>query len=518
MNTAVRRIFFSGFTFWIVLAIVGSFFIFPLREKLRFGIDLVGGTYITLDVQTDEAVQSELGESLQRILAKLKKEKIETPASASVQGLAIELVFASAEGVNAAAESIRSHFINDQSGLEQAVEGNQIKVRFNERRAKKIKDEAVKSNIAVLRARLNKMGVEEITIASHGEKSIVVELPDVTDRQQARAMIGKVAKLEFKLVERMGSSPEDILYELGQDLPKDKEILPGTKEGEFYLVSRYTDITGAQLKDASAGQGGKLGMGFVVNFKFSPEGGERFYKLTGRNYGKHLAVILDGVVITAPTINAAIRSEGYIEGMESLQKAKELALMLKSGAFAASVKFEEERQIGPTLGASSVRQGFIACLVGLLVLLVFCIFFYKLSGLLAFSVLLYNLFVLLLGMVWLRATLTLPGIAGLVLTVGMAVDASVLIFERIREDISLGMTIKKAVNTGISDATRVILDANICHLIVSVVLYQFGTGPVKGFAVTLMFGIIATLITGLFLLRSLFNAILDIFDVQKLSI
>ena len=518
MNTAVRRIFLSSFTFWIALVVVGSYFLFPLREKLRFGIDLVGGTYITLDVQTDEAVQTELGESLQRILAKLKKEKIETPASASVQKLDIELVFATPEGASAAADSIRSNFLSDQSGLEQAVEGTVIKVRFNERRAKKIRDEAVKSNIEVLRARLNKLGVEEITIASHGEKSIVVELPDVADRQQARAMIGKVAKLEFKLVERTGSSPEDILYEMGQDLPKDKEIVPGSKENEFYLVSRYTDITGAQLKDAYAGLGGKLGAGNIVNFKFSPEGGERFFRLTGRNYGKHLAVILDGVVITAPTINAAIRSEGYIEGMESLQKAKELALMLKSGAFAASVSFEEERQIGPTLGAASIKQGFIACLVGLLALLLFSVFFYKLSGLLAFSVLLYNLFVLLLGMVWLRATLTLPGIAGLVLTVGMAVDASILIFERIREDLKLGMTIKKAVNLGFSDAMRVIIDSNITTFIAGFVLYQFGTGPVKGFAVTLMLGIVATLVTGLFLFKALFNLIIDLFDVQKLSI
>ncbi len=518
MNIALRRIFLSGFTPWIVLLVVGSYFLIPLRQKLRFGIDLVGGTYIRLDVRTDEAVNSELAEMLQRMLAKLKKEKIEAPTSASVEKLAIELVFATPAGVNAAMESIRSHFIGEQTGVEQHVEGTVIKLHFTERKAKKIKDDAVKSNVEVLRARLNKLGVEEISIATYGDKSIVIELPDVTDPQQARAMIGKAAKLEFKLVERMGSSPEDILYELGQDLPKDKEIVPGTKESEFYLVSRYTDITGAQLRDAYAGMGGRLGTGQIVNFKFSPEGGEKFYRLTSRNYGKHLAVILDGVVITAPTINAAIRSDGYIEGMESLQKAKELAFMLKSGAFAAGVDFVQESHIGPTLGAESIRQGVVACLVGLLLLLVFAIICYKGSGLLAFSVLLYNLFLLLLGMVWLRATLTLPGIAGLVLTVGMAIDASVLIYERIREDLATGMTIKKAVNQGFSDAMRVIVDSNVTTFIAGVVLYQFGTGPVKGFAVTLMLGIVATLITGLFLLRSLFNLVLDLFDVQKLSI
>lgn len=518
MSTDVRKVVFSGFAFWVALAAIGLYLIMPLRQKLRFGIDLVGGTYITLEVQTDKAVDSELIEYMQRIKTKLKKLKLEAPTSAVVEQKAITFTFASPAAVNAASDQIRTNFLGERTGLEQKVQEMTIRLQFNERKEEKIKRAAVAGNIKVLRARLDKMSVAEITIAEQGDKNIIIELPDVADPQQAKAMIGKSAKLEFKIVDRYGSSPEDILYEIGEDLPKDKEILPGKQENEFYLVSKYSDITGALLKDSYPGLGGDTGAEQVVHFVFSPEGGDKFYKLTSRNYGKQLAVVLDGIVITAPGIKTGIRSEGYITGMRSPQEARDLASFLKSGAFVAPVTFEEERQIASTLGAESIRQGVISCLVGLGLVFLFSLYYYKLSGLLAFLALLYNMFLILVGMAWLRATLTLPGIAGMVLTIGMAIDASILIFERIKEELASGITVKKAVNLGFANAMKVILDANITTFIAGIVLYKFGTGPIQGFAVTMMFGIIATLITGLFFLRALFNLILDLFNVQKLSI
>jgi preprotein translocase subunit SecD len=272
------------------------------------------------------------------------------------------------------------------------------------------------------------------------------------------------------------------------------------------------------LKEAKAGLGGHTGSEPVVHLTFNDLGAEKFYELTRRNYGKQLAIVLDGEVLLAPTIQQALKATCEITGIGSAEACKELAILLKSGSFSAPVTFEEERQIGPSLGSELVYKGLLSCGIGLLVLLIFAVFFYKLSGLLTFIALLYNLLLILVGMWWLGATMTMPGIAGLVLTVGMAIDCSILIYEHIKEELATGVTVKKAVNAGFADALVVILDSNITHLITAIVLYKFGTGPIKGFAVTWMLGTIATLITGLTVLRSLFNFILEVFNVEKLSI
>lgn len=512
----IRTIALSGFMFWIALAAVALFLLYPLRQKLRFGIDLVGGTYIRLEVQTDKAVEAELIEKMQRFPSRLKKAQKNVPTVKKVEEEAIKLTFDSLDNAQAAA----SFFKLEEPDLKISVEDKTVVMRFDERKAKRMKEDAVRSNIEVLNTRLNKLGVEETPIATQGERNIIIELPGVDDPQRAKAIIGKAAKLEFKLVDRVGSTEDDILYELDGELPEDKEIVSGKgEEGGYYLVSKYTDVTGALLKDAKAGLGGRTTSEVIVNFKFNPVGSERFYELTRKNYGKNLAIVLDGIVISAPRIKEPIRGgEGYISGMRSLEESKELAVLLKSGAFVAPVTFEEERQIGPALGAESIKRGLISCLVGLGLLLVFGFFYYSVSGLFAFMALMYNLVLVLFGLYWLRATLTLPGIAGIVLTVGMAIDASILIFERIKEGLASGLTVKRAVNSGFSDVMTVILDANITTLIVAIVLYNFGTGPIKGFAVTMMLGIIATLITGLFFLRSLFNIVLDTFNIQRLRI
>lgn len=514
MDITSRRFVLYSFGFWVVLAIACIFIVYPIREKLRFGIDLVGGTYITLEVQTDKAVEAELAEKMQSMSDKLKKANKVLPKSREIKKETLTLTFDSLDAL----QGVASFLTLSEPQLKQTVEGTTLKLNFEEKFAKRIKDAAVRSDIEVLHARLNKLNVEETPVTKRGEKNIIVELPGIDDPQKAKAMIGKVAKLEFKIVERSGGSREDILYELeGEDLPPDKEILHG-KEGQFYLLAKYSDITGKLLKEAKAGLGGHTGVEPVVHLQFNDVGAEKFYELTRKNYGKQLAIVLDGEVLLAAAIQSAIKANCEITGMGSADACKELAILLKSGSFAAPVTFEEERQIGPSLGSELIHKGLMSCLIGLLLLLAFSLFFYKMSGILSFIALLYNLLLILVGMYWLGATLTMPGIAGLVLTVGMAIDCSILIYERIKEEISAGVTVKKAVNDGFAGALVVILDSNITHLLTAIVLYKFGTGPIQGFAVTWMLGTLATLITGLTFLRSMFNFILDVFDVQKLSI
>ncbi|MEX0940880.1 MAG: protein translocase subunit SecD [Candidatus Babeliales bacterium] len=520
MNLSIRNFFTSAFFGWLIIAALGLFYLFTFKDgrvqlrpdRLKFGIDLVGGTYITLSVQTEKAIEAEMYDKMQSLINQMKKANIEGPKSHSIQDNHIIYKFDSVHAVNDAAQ-----FIGEKdNALKTVIEDTTLKVSLKDVVAQKIREWAVHSNIDVLRTRLGVLG--EITIAPQGEKNIIIELPNVDDPKKAKAMIGKAALLEIKLIERMAGSEDEILDEYDGELPDGMEIIPGKDRHTYYLVPKYTDLTGRLLKDAYTGFGGQTGTEIVVHFKFSPEGGEKFRELTRKNYNRNLAVILDGIVISAPRVSTEIGAEGYIHGDFTQEGAAQLASLLKSGAFVAPVTFEEERQIGPTLGQESINAGLMACLFGLVLLFFFSLIMYKLSGFFAFLTLLYNLLVIMLALAWLRATLTLPGIAGMVLTTGMAIDASILIFEKIKEELATGITIRKAVDLGFSDAMVVILDSNITTFLVGAVLYKFGTGPIQGFAVTMMVGIIATLITGLFFLRSLFNLLLSTFNVQKLSI
>ncbi len=513
----LRKLFFSELTVWLACGLVGLYFIVPLKQKLRFGSDLVGGTYLTLEVHTQEAVKTELVSKLKQFEAALSRAGKNMPREKGVECETAKLTFTSAQDAEDAVMLLRK----EDSQVTFQYSGNVVSFSFIDAASKDIKHSAIARNIEVLRTRLDKYSVSEIPIAAKGERNIIVELPDVANPLEAKAMIGTAAQLEFLIVERIAKSKEDLLYELDGYVPADKLILPSRgQDGLFYLVRRYADVTGAMLQSARVELGGKLGASWVVAFQFDTEGKKNFYELTKNNYGRNLAIVLDGVVVSAPVINQPIDGSSgcCIEGNFTHEQAKELALLLRSGAYVARVTFEEERQIGPSLGDESRASGFLACAVGLLLLLLFSIVSYKFSGLLAFVALLYNMLIVLVGLAWLRATLTLPGIGGIILTVGMAIDASILIYERIKEELRNGAPVKKAVQTGFSDAMAVILDANITTFIVGIVLYYFGTGPIQGFAVTMMLGIIATLISGLFFLKSLFNVWLNTFDVKKLSI
>jgi len=520
MRLSFSRILLSELMIWLVLAVIGLITIMPLTKKLRFGMDLRGGTYLTLRVEVEKAIESELIQKMQWIEGQLRKAHKTVPVTKEVKENSLVLIFPTLQAANECFLLIKDQMNN----LEHSLVQTELKFWFSSSEIKKLGADAVSHNIDVLQMRLDSIGVAEIPIAAQGERTIVIELPDVSDPSQVKAMIGTVAQLELKLVDKIATSKDDLLYELDEVVPPDKQIVAGRQEGGqklYYLVDKYAEITGRHITNAQA----KLHQESTepaVYFNLTNEGSDKFRELAEKHAGKHLAIVLDNVVISAPRIS---RPEGpvrgaqwFISGNFTPETAKELALMLKSGAFVAPVIFEEERRVDPLLGAESIWQGLLSCLVGLGLLFLFAVPYYKWSGLAAFSALLMNLLFTLVGLYWLGATLTLPGIGGMVLTVGMAIDASILVFERIKELLADGESPINAVKNGFSGAMTVILDANLTTFIVGIVLYQFGTGPIKGFAVTMMLGIVATLVTGLFYLRALFNFVLNNFQIKKLSI
>ncbi len=518
MNHSFQKAFMSGFSVWLAFAAVMCGYLYWHGKKdVRFGIDLVGGTYITLEVQEDDVVKNYLNDKVRNFEGLLKSSKIEMDGKPSFADNSMIFKFSSLS----AAREAESLMLSDEKKLKYDVDDTNVKIAVPRSIISHLLSDAVESNIDILRSRFESLS--EIHISKQGDKQIVVELPDVKDPHQAKVMIGKSAVLEFKLVEDSAGSKEALLNKYDHELPEGTMLLPGHRRGSFddkmyYLLPEYTPVSGNYLKHAKTGFGGDLGADLVVEFEFDDEGGKRFHELTSENIRKTLAVVLDGEVIQVATINSAIGSRGVIQGSFNPDEARTLAKLLKSGSFKAKVDFIEERQIGPTLGQESINQGLLSCAIGLVLLLLFGVFYYRLAGVFSFLTLIYNLILLMMMMAMMRATLTLPGIAGMVLTIGMAIDSSILIYERIKEALKDGMSISASIEDGFSDAMWVILDSNITTFIVAAVLYYFGTGPIQGFAITMMLGIITTLITGLFFLKSLFKFYLKAFNIQKLSI
>jgi len=389
----------------------------------------------------------------------------------------------------------------------------------------------------ILRNRVDQLGVAEPLITRQGERWIVVQLPGIKNSQQAKDIIGKTAMLEFRMVDSSEASQQASgkIYEAGEQFvnnpdgsyavsPKAQELLPpgdtlvkSRESGGFYIVKDTVPLTGSELDTASVGTGSN-GLP-IVNFKFKPEGGRIFGALTTANVGKNLAILLDGTVMSAPVIKSPIRGgSGIIEGNFTMNEARELAIVLRAGALPAPLRVIEERTIGATLGEDSIRKGLRACAVGSLLVVVFMIFYYGLSGAIADVALVLNVVFLIALMAYFDATLTLPGIAGIVLTVGMAVDANVLIFERIREELRIGKPIRIAIDLGYEKAFSAILDGNLTTLIAALFLFQFGTGPIKGFAVTLTLGLMCSMFTAIVVTRMIYEAYLASGTVEKLSV
>ncbi|MFA6028980.1 MAG: protein translocase subunit SecD [Elusimicrobiota bacterium] len=398
-----------------------------------------------------------------------------------------------------------------------------------------IKD-ALDRAIEIIRNRVDQFGVAEPLIARQGERWIVVQLPGITNTRSAKEIIGKTALLEFRMEDDTdkGRDARTKIAELGDPfthaddgtatitpaaaklVPAGDALFPG-KENSFHLLKATAPVTGAMLESARV-ETGQNGIP-IVSFKFKPDGGRIFGELTAANVGKNMAIVLDGLVYSAPVIKSPIRGgSGIIEGNFRMEEARNLAIVLRAGALPAPVKVIEERTVGASVGEDSIRSGLFACLIGGVLIVGFMLVYYELAGVFANFALFLNLLFLLAMMAYFGSTLTLPGIAGILLTAGMAVDANVLIYERIREELRAGKPVRIAVDAGYDRAFSAILDSNLTTLISAVFLFQFGTGPIKGFAVTLTLGLLCSMFTAITVTHMMFHAYLANRGVDKLHI
>ena len=381
---------------------------------------------------------------------------------------------------------------------------------------------AVEQALETIRNRIDQFGVSEPDIRIQGERRILVQLPGIKDTKRAKGLIGKTALLEFKLLDE----DHDVQAALNGNVPATSEILYEVKEDPAthhvrkipFLVKKRTALTGAYLTDAKVQIDSQYNEPYV-SITFDKKGARLFARITGENVKKRLAIVLDDNVYSAPVIQEKIEGgEARITGNFTTDEARDLAIVLRAGALPAPVKILEERTVGPSLGTDSIRMGLLSMIVGGLLVILFMAIYYKGSGLVADLALVLNILLIAGGLAGFGATLTLPGIAGIILTIGMAVDANVLIFERIREEMRLGKTPRAAVDAGYDRATLTILDANVTTLIAALVLFQFGTGAVKGFAVTLSLGVVASMFTALIATRVIFDYFLINRKIRTISI
>ena len=456
-------------------------------NKINLGLDLQGGSYLLLEVQTEVLMQEELNnisDSIQFIARGLQTNIINIISEEDE----IQLRFSN----NDKLEEIREKFKNNYRNVNVTINNNTMKIVINEIFKKNIKESAIKQSLEIVRKRIDESGTKEPLIQRSGKKRILLQLPGIKDPERIKELLGTTAKLTFHMVD-----DEDTISLKANRAPFGKIIVADFYNPEIkYLVEKKSRVGGENLVDAKASFDPQEG--HAVSFRFDTTGAQKFGKATSENVGKRFAVILDGVVITAPVINTAITGgSGIITGNFSSQEAADLSVLLRAGALPAPLSIIEERSVGPGLGADSIASGKIAAIIGMICVCIFMILIYGVFGLLANLSLLANLFIIVSLLGTIGATLTLPGIAGIVLTIGIAVDANVLVFERIKEEANKTTSALEAVKNGFDKALSTILDANITTLIAALLLFVFGSGPIKGFSITLSLGVLASMFTAI---------------------
>jgi preprotein translocase subunit SecD len=486
---------------------------YPPAEKVNLGLDLKGGVHMVMRVQTDAALRLEtettverLREALARANVAHSKLEVTNPTTFVVDGIQndqafrqasveVDTVFARSSGAGSYTYTMRPNIENQ------------------------LREETVTQALQTIERRVNELGVAEPIVARHGAANqILVQLPGVTDVARAKEIIRSTALLELKIVEQ-GPFPTEqaALQAYNNALPPDLQVVPGGEDAAaagggtpttvYYVVRRVAPITGRDLRNArpSLDENNLPAVGFSLN----QEGARRFGDLTEQNINRQLAIILDNRVMSAPVIQSRITDEGQITGSFAQQEAQDLSLVLRSGALPAPMDFLEERTVGPSLGADSIRAGVMASVGGLLLVALFMLFYYKLTGLNALTSIVVNLAILLGMMAYLDATMTLPGFAGFILTIGMGVDSNVLIFERIKEELATAKGVRAAVNAGFDRVWWTIVDTHVASLIGALLLLNFGTGPIRGFALTLIIGLAANVFTAVFVSRTMFEVVLS---------
>ena len=456
-------------------------------NKINLGLDLQGGSYLLLEVQTEVLMQEELNnisDSIQFIARGLQTNIINIISEEDE----IQLRFSN----NDKLEEIREKFKNNYRNVNVTIKNNTMKIAINEIFKKNIKESAIKQSLEIVRKRIDESGTKEPLIQRSGKKRILLQLPGIKDPERIKELLGTTAKLTFHMVD-----DEDTISLKANRAPFGKIIVADFYNPEIkYLVEKKSRVGGENLVDAKASFDPQEG--HAVSFRFDTTGAQKFGKATSENVGKRFAVILDGVVITAPVINTAITGgSGIITGNFSSQEAADLSVLLRAGALPAPLSIIEERSVGPGLGADSIASGKIAAIIGMICVCIFMILIYGVFGFLANLSLIANLFIIVSLLGTIGATLTLPGIAGIVLTIGMAVDANVLVFERIKEEANKKTSALEAVKNGFDKALSTILDANITTLIAALLLFVFGSGPIKGFSITLSLGVLASMFTAI---------------------
>jgi preprotein translocase subunit SecD len=491
-----------------------------IDKALKLGLDLKGGVHLVLRVQTDDALRLTTQQEMERLREALKTRNI---AVGNID--APDQVHFKVEAVPPAQDAAFREVAAEVSANFERDSGTNGTYTFTMRPNIQInlRDEAVVQARQTIERRVNELGVTEPSIAQQGSNGdqILVQLPGVTDVNRAKEIIRSTGLLELKIVEQ-GPLPTKEALMTGGQVPQGMEIVPGAggTPGEgtvYYLVKKVAAVTGQDLTNArpSVDENNQP----AVAFTLSNEGGRKFGKVTSENIGRQLAIILDGRVQSAPRIESRIQSDGRITGSFTTEEVQNLSLILRSGALSASLTYLQERTIGPTLGADSIRSGVIASLVGLLLVISFMLIYYKLSGINAVVALVMNLVILLGLMAYIGAVMTLPGIAGFVLTMGMGVDSNVLIFERIKEELEAGRGVRASINAGFSRVFWTLVDTHTAALISAAFLFQFGTGPIRGFAVTLFVGLVSNLFTSTFVSKTLFElALAPRHQVATLSI
>ncbi|MGH9410061.1 MAG: protein translocase subunit SecD [Vicinamibacterales bacterium] len=492
-------------------------------EELKLGLDLRGGVQLQLRVNTDDALKmtttttsEQLRESLKTSNITVGNINVEPPIRFSVDGVPADRQ----SDFNAAAQEVAGA----QYDINPGASGH-YDFTMKPNIARDLAEQTIDQELQTIDRRVNELGVADPSIARQPQgDQILVQLPGVTDIAHAKQILGSTARLEFRLVEAGPSATkEDLLKPYNGKVPNDMEVLPGSPErgsGDtgtlYYLMKKIAPVTGQDLRDASPGLDENNQP--AVHFNLKPQGATKFGKLTGENIGRALAIVLDNRVVSAPRIDGRITDTGRISGGFTPEQANDLSLTLRSGALPASLTDLYEIVVGPTLGADSIRSGVIASAVGLLLILLFMLAYYKLSGINAIVALLLNLIILIGLMAYIGATMTLPGIAGFVLTMGVGVDSNVLIFERIKEELAAQRGVRASINTGFDRVFWTLFDTHSASLIAALMLFQFGTGPIRGFATTLSIGLFVNLFTSIFVSKTLYELELSARKVPSISI
>ena len=527
LETILSNLHFYGSLPGILRALIPS-------DRLKLGLDLKGGVHLALEVDLEESKSALLKELTTSIPDQLRNKDILCRKADSVTGedalnviVGIPSRYRSDEGqkedyLKKAADILsEQEFFQSPKQISENDTQVTYQIRLSESGIKEYSEQAIRQVLIVLRNRVDAFGVAEPSIRPEANRPrIIVELPGAKDSSKPLRIVKTMGRLEFKLVAKNPAGGDYWSGAPGTEptnIPEGAEIRYHYETGNWLVLESAVLLKGERVND-SFPTTGSIGVDTVVAMRFDTQGGQQFAKITGDNIGRHLAILLDGTVQSAPVIRSQISSNGVIEGNFTLEEAIYLSNILKAGAFPVGVKIAEERTVGPTLGKQAIKNGIWAGLIGLSCVIFFMLIYYKLSGGIAIVALLFNMVIILGALAGFGAALTLPGIAGLILTIGMAVDANVLILERIREELRTGKAVWSSIISGYQRAFWTILDANLTTFFTALVLYQFGTGPIKGFAVTLGIGILASMFTAIVFTREMYGWIIGRREIKTLSI